>query len=631
MPLTPTARYAQVATDVHIAYAANGAGAPLVIVPAGPWDTLQISAGVSAWHAWQEQLASRHLLVRYDARGAGLSSGASAGAGLQVQVADLCGLLDYLQLGRVALYAAQAGGPTAIAFTARHPERVTHLVLWCTYARGSDYYRSSHSQALHGMLEKDWTLFLKTIAHAELGWSIPETASQMADQMLSYLTPQALAAHDAMARTVDVTGLLSQVQAPTLVVHRRQITHPLETVARDLAGSIPHAKLAVLNGDSVAPFVGDVTAGLSLLEDFLAQEERPVTASAYPAQLVEPLSEREREVLALLVAGQSNQEIARSMFVTVGTVKTRGWLDPVVLGGFCVALVLGALFAAWELHVAQPLLDVRLFGHPAFSAGTAAIAIATLALTGLTFLLTQYLQIVRHYLPLDAGVRMLPLTLGFMVGAGISHRLLEKLGARTVVTSALLLIAGSLLAISYLAVDSAYWLLAMGLSCFGVGLGSATVPSTDAVMGEVPGANAGVGSAVNDAARQVGAALGVAALGSALNSAYGAQMAGATTRLPAAAAALATNSLGGAMEVATRLGGQAGMALQGAADAAYMSAFATATHVGVALVLGGTIFVFMRLPGLNRQLQPMEGPGNASPERSDALRQLPLGVGKQWR
>jgi hypothetical protein len=169
-----------------------------------------------------------------------------------------------------------------------------------------------------------------------------------------------------------------------------------------------------------------------------------------------------------------------------------------------------------------------------------------------------------------------------------------------VVVAALTLIADSLLGLSFLAVDSAYWVLGVGLGCFGVGLGGATVPSTGAVMGAVPVANAGVGSAVNDAARQVGAALGVAVLGAVLNSAYSSQIAGTAAHLRAAAAAVAGNSVGGAAEVAARLGGQAGTALQHAADAAFMVGFAGATRVGVALVLAGTLLVLARMPGLRR-------------------------------
>jgi DNA-binding NarL/FixJ family response regulator len=297
----------------------------MVLVPGGPWDTLQIAAGVPAWREWHERLAAHHLLVRYDARGTGLSSGAVQGAALETQVLDLATLLDHLTLRQVALFAAQSGGPVAISFAVRHPDRVSHLVLWCTYARGSAYFHSAHSQALHSMLDKDWSLFVHTIAHAELGWSSTETARQMAAQSQEFLAPAVLAAHDAMARAADVTALLSRVQAASLVVHRRQVSHPIEAVARNLASGIPDARLAVLEGDSVAPFVGDVTSGLSLIEDFLAQHERPARTEPLIDEsmvLVEAPSSRELEVLALLAAGQSNEEIAGNLFVTVGTVKS---------------------------------------------------------------------------------------------------------------------------------------------------------------------------------------------------------------------------------------------------------------------------------------------------------------------
>ena len=210
-------------------------------------------------------------------------------------------------------------------YAARHPERVSHLILWCTFARGSDYFESSHSQALHAMAHTDWPLFLQTIAHAELGWSAGDVASQLAAQLREHVAPTAHAAHDAMARAADVTALLPRVRAATLVVHRRHVSHPHEHVPRELASGIAHARLAVLDGESVAPFVGDSAAGLALIEEFLTERtvaETRVPVNSHNKELVDPPSSRELEVLTLLAAGKSNDEIARSLFVTVGAVKT---------------------------------------------------------------------------------------------------------------------------------------------------------------------------------------------------------------------------------------------------------------------------------------------------------------------
>ena len=320
-----TVRYARSAGGVNIAYAIQGSGPALVLVPSGPWETLQIVSGVAAWRDWHERLAQQHLLVRYDARNSGLSDDETPGADLEQRLEDLTAVIDAINLRRVALLAAQTAGPVAIAFAAQQPERVSHLVLWGTYARGSDYFRSPHSQALHSMAEKDWFLFLDAMCRAELGWSAGEPAEQLAGQLHVHLAPAVLATHDAHARAADVTALLSRLSATTLVVHMRQVTHPLEQVARTLASSIANARLAVLDGDSVAPFVGDVAAGVSLLEGFLAEDSpspRADQASDQPDALVEMPSDRELEVLALLATGQSNEEIAHTLFLTVGTVKT---------------------------------------------------------------------------------------------------------------------------------------------------------------------------------------------------------------------------------------------------------------------------------------------------------------------
>ncbi len=327
--MSQPARYARTAGGVSIAFAAQGEGPALLLVPCGPWETLQIAEGVSAWRAWHERLAQKHLLVRYDARGTGLSDVAGSCPDLEQRVEDLTCVIESLGLRQVALLAAQTAGPVAISFAARQPRRVSHLVLWCTYARGSDYFRSTHSVALHAMAEKDWPLFVDSMCRAELGWSAGEAAEQLAAMFRAHVAPSMLAAHDEMARRIDASALLPRLQTPTLVVHKRLVSHPLEQVARGLASSIRDARLVVLDGDSVAPFVGDVDADLSLLESFLAEPAWPAPASRAltpaeepPEEPVEVPSSRELEVLALLAAGQSNEEIAQALFLTVGTVKT---------------------------------------------------------------------------------------------------------------------------------------------------------------------------------------------------------------------------------------------------------------------------------------------------------------------
>jgi LuxR family maltose regulon positive regulatory protein len=161
-----------------------------------------------------------------------------------------------------------------------------------------------------------------------VGWAEGDLAHAVALLARDSLTPELLATFDSVARTIDVGALLPRVQARTLVLQRRQVHYPDVAVAVRLAADIPNAHLLLLDGDSIAPFAGDGAAAIGAIEAFLG-EGAPTTpasadaAQARPAQsLVDPLSARELEVLSCLAEGQSNAEIAHTLFVSVGTVKT---------------------------------------------------------------------------------------------------------------------------------------------------------------------------------------------------------------------------------------------------------------------------------------------------------------------
>ena len=233
----------------------------------------------------------------------------------------------------------------------------------------------------------------------------------------------------------------------------------------------------------------------------------------------------------------------------------RGWLEVVVVSGFVGALALGIAFVLYELRTDHPMLDVRFFRNLRLSSGAVAISFSFLALLGTIFLFTQYLQFVRGYSPLETGIRMVPLALGFMVGAGISDRLVARLGNKAAVTGGLTVIAAALAGFAFLDAGTAYWLVGSGLFALGAGMGATMAPATDAVVGSVPEANAGVGSALNDVTRNVGGALGIGIPGSILNSVYSTNVADAVSALPAGSAAAAKNSVGAATQVSAEPGG----------------------------------------------------------------------------
>jgi EmrB/QacA subfamily drug resistance transporter len=274
----------------------------------------------------------------------------------------------------------------------------------------------------------------------------------------------------------------------------------------------------------------------------------------------------------------------------------RGWTDPAILGAAAVFAVLIAAFVAVERRVAEPMLDLALLRNARFSAASAGIALAFMALFGVMFLLTQYLQVVLGRSALSAGLWTMPAAAGMMLGAPQSPRLAARAGTKLTVAAGLLLCTGGL---AWLAQAGAAWgfvdLLGPEL-LLGLGLGVAMAPATDAIMGSLPLAHASVGSAVNDTNRVLGGALGVAILGSVLTSGYRGAMDGATHGLPAAAAGPARDSAAGAMAVAERLGGASGRALHAAASSAFVDAMATATLVAAAITLLGAVVALRWLP-----------------------------------
>jgi len=198
-----------------------------------------------------------------------------------------------------------------------------------------------------------------------------------------------------------------------------------------------------------------------------------------------------------------------------------GWTDPLILGAFAVAAVLAVAFIWWERHIQHPMLPMEFFRDPRFSAASGAIAMVFFALFGSVFLLTQHLQFVLGYTPLQAGVRILPIA-ALIVAAPLAARLAERIGTKLVVVAGLLLVAGALWLLATVQLGDGYGLVAAALALLGAGMGLTMAPATESIMGSLPLAKAGVGSAMNDTTRQVGGALGVAVLGSILASGYGA-------------------------------------------------------------------------------------------------------------
>ncbi len=292
-----------------------------------------------------------------------------------------------------------------------------------------------------------------------------------------------------------------------------------------------------------------------------------------------------------------------SLIYAIIEAPTAGWTSTTVLGFLGAAVVTGAAFVVHEARVRGPMLDLRLFRNPRLRWGTAAVTLAALALTGLAFELTQYLQFVQGYTPFQAGLRFLPLAIGFGIAGPLTQRLVPRMGTTRVVAAALSGAAVLFAALSQVGAGTSYWFVGAALLLIGLGVGAAFVPSTDAVMAAVPGANAGLGSAINDSGRQVGAALGIGIVGALANAGYRSGITEAVSPLGTEVAAVAKRSIGAALEVAGGMAGAAGEALRDAANAAFMDGFGLAMLAGAVLLAAGSILVLRRLPSQDAPAQ----------------------------
>jgi class 3 adenylate cyclase len=236
-------------------------------MPPLPWSHIQLEWQDPNYRRWYERLARNKRLVRYDSRGSGLSQRTVTDCSLDSLMLDLEAVVERLGFERFALAGVIFSGPVAIAYAARHPEKVSHLFLWCTCARTSAL-QSPQLRTLGG-LRDDWEFFTETIAHGMVaGWAADEEGHRFAALMRESATPQILEAMPGL----DVTDLLPRVQAPTLVLHRRQASFPDTELVKDLVSKIPDARLVLLEGASLLPFVGDMESVARAVDDFLGLE-----------------------------------------------------------------------------------------------------------------------------------------------------------------------------------------------------------------------------------------------------------------------------------------------------------------------------------------------------------------------
>ncbi|HEX3713647.1 MAG TPA: MFS transporter, partial [Trebonia sp.] len=348
----------------------------------------------------------------------------------------------------------------------------------------------------------------------------------------------------------------------------------------------------------------------------------PVAAVALAgAALVVPPSRGSRTAGAD-VAGLVLSSVTMALLVfTVIEAPQYGWTAPRTLAGFAGSAVLLAAFIAVERRSAQPMLDVRIFRDPRFSAASAAVTVSFFTLLGFIFLITQYFQFVRGYSALSAGVRLLPVALAVAAGSVAGTQLAVRAGTRLVVVTGLVAMAAFYGWVA--ATTSAtlgYGVIAVQMVLYGLGMGLTSAPATESIMSAISRSAAGIGSAVNDATRLVGGTLGVAVIGSVYASVYGSRLTASTpTGLPGPAVALAHQSVGAAYTAAGNLASTGhpalGQALRLASTDAFLRGLTDGALVAGGVAAVGAVLGLLFLPGRPAPAAPAADP---APARSAA-------------
>jgi EmrB/QacA subfamily drug resistance transporter len=275
------------------------------------------------------------------------------------------------------------------------------------------------------------------------------------------------------------------------------------------------------------------------------------------------------------------------------------WVSAPVLGPALSGLVVLGLFTWWETRVAHPSLDVRLFRDRRLSASVIAISLLFFGFGGVYFFTSFYLQNVRGYSPLTAGLLTVPFAVGQFALSPRSSRLVARYGAKAVGTVGMVVNGLAIAMYALLGTHSPIIVLMLAFLIQGAAIGVTMPAATAAVMEVLPRERAGAGSALTNTARQVAVALGVAVLGSILAESYRSHLSPVLAHLPASAASTAGQSVSATQAVAQQLGAS-GRFLLAPANVAFVDAMRITTIIAAVIAILGGVVVLRWMPGKQR-------------------------------
>lgn len=318
----PLVQFATSRDGTGIAWSGVGSGPALVHLPGVPFSNLEAEWRISVVRDAFQALARDLRLIQLDGRGTGRSQRGVTDLGLDAMLEDIDAVVEASGVRRFALLGFYASVTHAIAYAARYPDRVSHLILFGGGASGWGPMKGPATQALLSLIARDWDTFVESATHAWLGWPSGEEGRLAAEWFRTATTPSIASATLKVAAEIDVTADLPNVRCPALVLHRAGATVVDRADSEALAAALPHGRLQILEGASATLFFERPEEVVASIVGFVTGRATAAGAPASSPLAARPrLSPREVEVLRLIAAGESNAEIAAQLGRSINTVE----------------------------------------------------------------------------------------------------------------------------------------------------------------------------------------------------------------------------------------------------------------------------------------------------------------------
>ncbi len=322
----PTLHHALASDGVSIAWTSVGTGPALIHLPGVPLSNVEAEWRIPILRQAFARLARSARFVQYDGRGSGRSQRVVTDLSFEAMLRDVEAVVDAAGVDTTDLIGFYHSVPIAIAYAARHPERVRHLVLFGGSTRGWGPMSSAGTQALLSLVDRDWDTFVESATHAWLGWPDGDSGRLAAEWFRGATTPAVAREVFREFSGVDVTAEAARVRVPALVLHRRDAQVIPLRVSEELVAALPNGRLRIVEGSSASLFFEGPESMVRAILDFVA--DRPSEPTARDGAAPEPapagpsgLTPRELEVLRLVAQGGSNAEIASALDLSIHTVE----------------------------------------------------------------------------------------------------------------------------------------------------------------------------------------------------------------------------------------------------------------------------------------------------------------------